>query len=84
MKKRPTFKCGKCTQTFSFTKELTDEQELLFDCPFCGTELVLRLEPFRRKKITVARGEGRPEETGDWEYAFPDVIEVRQVSDLSA
>lgn len=77
MKKRLTFRCGKCTQTFSFTKELTDEQELLFTCPFCGAELVLRLEPFRRKKITVARGEGQPEATPAWEYAFPDVIEAK-------
>lgn len=74
MKKRLTFRCGKCTRTFSFTKDLTDEQELLFSCPFCGTELVLRLEPFRRKKITVTRGAG--DETTEWEYAFPDVIET--------
>ncbi|PWH15874.1 MAG: hypothetical protein DDG60_05090 [Anaerolineae bacterium] len=76
MKKRLTFRCGKCTRPFSFTKELTDEQELLFTCPFCDAELVLRLEPFRKKKITVLRGEGQPEGTPEWEYAFPEVIEA--------
>lgn len=77
MKKRLTFRCAKCKNTFSFTKDLTDEQELLFTCPFCGAELVLRLEPFRSKKITVVRGEGgAAQETPAWEYAFPEVIET--------
>lgn len=74
MKKRLTFRCGKCTRTFSFTKELTDEQELLFTCPFCNAELVLRLEPFRKKKITVLRGAGTHSQPDEWEYVFPDVI----------
>lgn len=76
MKKRLTFRCGKCAQTFSFTKELTAEQELLFTCPFCEAELVLRLELVRRKKITALRGEGKQDETPEWEYAFPEVIDA--------
>lgn len=79
MKKRLTFQCGKCTRTFAFTPELTDKQELLFTCPFCGTELVLRLQPFRRKKITILRGEEQADEAAAWDYAFPDLLvaEVR-------
>ncbi len=77
MKKRLTFKCGKCKRIFSFTKELTDEQELFFTCPFCGQELVLRLAPFQTRKITVLRGEGQAaQETTEWEYAFLDVIDA--------
>ncbi len=76
MKKRLTFRCGKCTRIFSFQREISAEQELLFTCPYCGAELVLRLEPFRKKKITVMRGEGKQEESSEWEYAFPEVLEA--------
>ena len=76
MKKRLKFRCAKCGRVFSFQREIGAEQEILFTCPFCGAELVLRLKPFRTKKITVLRGEGGQEDTSAWEYAFPEVIEA--------
>lgn len=77
MKKRLTFKCGKCLRNFSFQKEITAEQEWFFTCPFCGTELLLKLEPFKKKKPTnVHRGEGTEGDSAEWEYVFPEVIEA--------
>lgn len=73
-KQRRTFKCGKCTRNFSFQKKITAEQEWFFKCPYCGTELILKLEPFKKKKTTLVRGEGRADETLDWDYEFPPVI----------
>lgn len=74
-KERLTFKCGKCTRNFSFQLEITAEQERFFKCPYCGTELLLKLEPFKKKKpTTIRRGEGRADETIEGEYEFPAVI----------
>ncbi|GJQ53125.1 MAG: hypothetical protein HKUEN02_19720 [Anaerolineaceae bacterium] len=75
MKKRLTFQCGKCKRNFSFQQEITEEQELLFACPYCGAELVLKLEPFKKRKKTTVRGEGNDAESFEWEYIFPDVIQ---------
>lgn len=76
MKKRLTFQCGNtaCKRKFSFQQEITKEQELLFTCPFCSTELIVKLEPFRRRKKIVIRGEGDDTESAEWEYTFPEVI----------
>jgi NAD-dependent SIR2 family protein deacetylase len=82
MKKRLTFQCAKCNRTFSFQTEITDKQELLFTCPYCGAELVLRLQPFQKRKHSVMRGERNPEAVSEaeWEYEFPEVLlsELRQ------
>lgn len=75
MKKRLTFQCAKCNRKFSFQQEITEGQELLFTCPFCGTELVLKLEPFKKRKKTIMRGAGNDAESSEWEYIFPDVIQ---------
>lgn len=79
IKKRLTFQCGKCERKFSFQREISDEQELIFDCPFCGVELVLKLDPFKRKKISALKsavhGDAEAGElTDEWEYEFPDLI----------
>lgn len=76
MKKRLTFQCGNmaCKRKFSFQQKISEEQELLFTCPFCGTELILKLEPFRKRKKIVIRGEGDEAESSEWEYTFPEVI----------
>lgn len=76
MKKRLTFQCGKCKRNFSFQQEITEEQELLFTCPYCGAELVLKLEPFKKRKKTTVRGEGNDAASSEWEYIFPDVIQT--------
>lgn len=74
-KQRLTFKCGKCTRNFSFQKEITAEQEWFFTCPYCGAELLLKLEPFKKKKpMNIHRGAETENESTEWEYVFPEVI----------
>jgi hypothetical protein len=76
MKKRLTFRCGygACKRKFSFQREITKEQELIFTCPFCNTELIVKLEPFRKRRKNVLRGEGKDADSTEWEYTFPEVI----------
>lgn len=76
MKKKLTFQCAKCKRKFSFQRKITKEQELIFTCPFCGTELILKLEPFKTRKKTTVRGEGNDAESSELEYVFPDVIQA--------
>ncbi|MBV6393470.1 MAG: hypothetical protein KPEEDBHJ_02711 [Anaerolineales bacterium] len=76
MKKRLTFQCGNanCKRNFSFKREITEEQEFIFPCPFCNTELIVKLEPFKVRKKTFVRGEETHADSDEWEYAFPEVI----------
>lgn len=76
MKKRLIFQCGKCKEKFSFQREITAEQEIIFTCPFCGAELILKLEPFKTRKKSTVRGEGNDAESSELEYVFPDVIQA--------
>jgi DNA-directed RNA polymerase subunit RPC12/RpoP len=72
MKKRFTFKCWNCKRKYTLFKEITDQQELIVPCPFCDAEGIVKLEPFKKKKVTVMRGED--DQTLGYEYDFPDVI----------
>lgn len=76
MKKRFTFKCWNetCKRTYTLFKEITKEQELIVACPFCHAEGVVKLEPFRKKKTTVLRGDADDEQFIGFEYDLPEVI----------
>ncbi len=80
--KRQKFECGACHKIFSVFITLTDEQELIYPCPFCRTELVISLEPFRKKvvgvlkSVEVMRGVEKEDEKKQDEltYNLPDVL----------
>ena len=74
MKKRFAFKCWNCDRKYTLFKEITEEQELIVPCPFCNAEAVVKLEPFKKKKKSVMRGEGDPDQSVGYEYDFPEVI----------
>ncbi|GAB4547192.1 MAG: hypothetical protein Fur002_22980 [Anaerolineales bacterium] len=54
-KKRQKFECGACHQIFSVFITITDEQELIYPCPFCGVEVVIDLLPFRKKILSAVK-----------------------------
>ncbi len=78
MKKRFTFQCWECKKNYTLFKEITHEQELIVQCPFCNAEAVVKLNPFRREKKTVLRGGGDDEQSVGLEYDFPNVIPTQK------
>jgi DNA-directed RNA polymerase subunit RPC12/RpoP len=78
MKKRLNFKCWKCKRNYSLLKEITPEQELIVQCPYCSAEAVASLKPYERKKIPLVRGENQEEASIGYEYDFPDAIPTRK------
>ncbi len=74
MKKRFTFKCWKCDQTYTLFREITDEQQLFVGCPFCNAEAVVDLKPFRKEKKTIFRGESENEQSLGIELDLPDIL----------
>lgn len=74
MEKRFTFSCWNCLHTYTLFREITDQQELIVSCPYCGTEAVAKLPQYGKKTISVWRGiEEHPASLPD-EYVLPDVI----------
>ena len=55
-------------------KEITNQQELIVPCPYCNQEAIVKLEPYKREKKEVHRGNGDVAQAPDYEYQFPDVI----------
>jgi DNA-directed RNA polymerase subunit RPC12/RpoP len=78
MKKRLSFKCWNCERKYSLFKEITPEQELMVACPFCNQEAIVKLEPYKRAKISVLRGKDEEGPPAGYEYQFPDVIPTRK------
>jgi len=78
MKKRQAFRCWNCLRIYTLFKEFTNQQELIVPCPFCNKEAVVKLEPFRKEKKSLLRGEADGDETIGYEYQFPEVIPTQK------
>ena len=78
MGKRYTFKCWNCHRTYTLFKEITNEQELIVPCPFCAAEAVVKLAPYKKKKIPVMKGKGDAEQAVGFDYDFPEVIPTQK------
>lgn len=76
MKKRFAFKCWNCKRKYTLFKEITDEQELIVPCPYCNEEAIVKLDPYKKKKKTVMRGND-DQEIG-YEYDFPEIIPTQK------
>jgi DNA-directed RNA polymerase subunit RPC12/RpoP len=74
MEKRLTFRCWNCKRKYSLYKEITNQQELIVACPFCNKEAVVKLEPHRKEKHSVLKGNAGSDQALGYEYQFPDVI----------
>jgi transposase-like protein len=76
MKKRFAFLCWNCGRNYTLFREITNEQILTVACPFCDAEGVVDLEPHRKMKKHVLRGNGEPEPVAELE--LPDPVPTRQ------
>ena len=75
MKKRLKFKCWNCDRKYTLFKEITDEQVLIVECPFCKAEGVVNLNPYWNRTITVLRQHVDDAiQPNGYECDFPDVI----------
>ena len=71
MRKRFTFQCWQCKETFELTIEITPGQVLTFPCPFCSADLVFDPGPYTSHVVDTFRcGDGG----GHEELDLPDVL----------
>lgn len=77
-KTRLPFKCWNCSKTYTLQREITQEQTLAVACPYCNTEGVVDLKPFRKKVKTVMRGSEDNEQDLGEELELPDVLPTRK------
>lgn len=78
MKSRFVFKCWNCKREFSLFKEITIQQTLIVPCPFCNKEALVELEPYRKNKKKVMRGDSGEGEALGYEFEFPEVIPTQK------
>jgi hypothetical protein len=78
MKKRLSFKCWNCRRKYSLFSEITNQQELIVPCPFCDAEAVVQLEPFKKERKSVLKGDGDADQSTGYEYQFPEVIPTQK------
>jgi len=80
MNKRLTFTCWKpkCRKKYTLFREITGEQELIVACPYCLTEGVVDLAPYRKPGRIVLRGVAASATASDFEIILPDVVPTRE------
>lgn len=78
MEKRFEFKCWKCERTYTLFREITNQQELFVGCPYCNTEGVVKLDPFRKQTKTVLRGKNAAEASLGDELQLPDILPTQK------
>jgi len=78
MKKRFKFQCWNCKRTYTLFREITEEQTLTVACPYCNTEAVVDLKPYRKETKTVLRREGDAEQNLGEELQLPDILPTQK------
>lgn len=63
MKKRFTFKCWNCQQTYTLFREVTKEQVLTVACPYCNKEAVFDPSPYPPIKVILRDASDAMQET---------------------
>jgi len=72
---RLKFKCWNCERTYTLLpSEITEEQKLIVPCPYCDAEAVVKVEPFKKRVMSVARRRDEEGSAIGFEYDFPEVI----------
>ena len=77
MNKRLKLQCWNCPKTYFETLEIIDQQEVIVRCPYCRAEAVVDLKPYRKKTVTVYRGENKAAQ-GDEDLQLPDVLPTKE------
>lgn len=65
------FQCWSCPKVYSLSLEITDQQEVIVSCPYCNAEAVVDLRPYRKKIISLMRGD-------DEQIKLPDVLPTKK------
>ena len=75
MKQRLQFRCWSCERVFSLLVELYEYPERLSQCPYCGKELMIKLNPFPPPPSpTFRNGNGNGHSDPQGGAAFPEVM----------
>ena len=73
MNKRLRLQCWNCFKSYFETLDISDRQIFIVKCPYCSTEAVLDLKPYRRQPINVIRGGIAEAQPGE-DLNIPDVL----------
>ena len=76
MKKRFTFQCWNCQQTYTLFCGITKEQILTVACPYCNKEAVFDPSPYPPKKVILRDTSDAIQETE--EPDLPEVLPTRK------
>jgi hypothetical protein len=72
MTKLIKFQCWNCPKVYSRSMEITDQQEFIVSCPYCNAEAVVDLLRYRKKTISVMRGDD------DKQIKLPDILPTKK------
>lgn len=78
MSNRHEFKCWQCKRKYTLHRKITKEQKLFVACPYCGTEGVADMDPFRKRVKEVLRTIDNIEQDLGLELQLPETIPTRQ------
>jgi DNA-directed RNA polymerase subunit RPC12/RpoP len=71
MIKRYKLQCWNCPKVYFRSLEITDQEEIIVACPYCNAEAVVDLRPYRKKIVSVMRGD-------DEQIKLPDVLPTKK------
>ncbi len=75
LKTRRKFECWQCQRTYSLLIEPESKPTVYLECPYCGTECVADLAPYRKDIVEIHRTDSAGQTSSSaTTWNFPDVI----------
>jgi hypothetical protein len=72
MTKRYKFQCWNCPKVYFQSLEITKQEEIIVSCPYCNAEAIVDLRLYRKKTISVMRGDD------DKQIKLPDILPTKK------
>ena len=78
MNKKLKFQCWNCPKIYNVSCEITKEQKLFVQCPYCKAEGVVDLRPYDLRKTEVVRGDDESEQFLGDEQGLPEILPTQE------
>jgi DNA-directed RNA polymerase subunit RPC12/RpoP len=78
MMQRLKFECWNCRRDFSLFLETAEKPDLISECPYCASEVLIELDPYRQKQTSLFKSldDKQPAVSGSSE--FPELIPTKR------
>ena len=78
MMQRLRFECWNCQRDFSLFLETDEKPDLISECPYCASEVLIELDRYRQRQTSLFKSLNVPQPGATGASTFPELIPTKR------